>query len=345
VNAEVILVQPIHHTGLLPSAVTIAGTQAGLPRPGWTGLSTRWGRVWGRCRGASLAQGGPPGVSSERTPFSVDHPRPRVLVDRQKTPCGAADRVRCVRWPKKNCENVQVERTNQGPPSDVISETRISAIPSRQSVKRTKDEPTTVETSSGADVVKQAVESTGQADRDMEGEQSVSEEFRSKHDDTAEKPTRRLSTDDPLMTKLSTSSSPEFSQVDEGSCNQGRRVSWPSNPRIVSRHTSSETSGSRGGTTRDLVVSASKTSTLESHALGQPISVEVRGGQGQLGAQGNVKERKQRRQERRQDRKAAKTLSAILLAFVVTWTPYNVFTVIQTFCPTLIDPTVYAVGQ
>jgi len=50
------------------------------------------------------------------------------------------------------------------------------------------------------------------------------------------------------------------------------------------------------------------------------------------------------RQEKKQDRKAAKTLSAILLAFIVTWTPYNVFTVVRTFVPTLIDPTVYAVG-
>jgi len=51
------------------------------------------------------------------------------------------------------------------------------------------------------------------------------------------------------------------------------------------------------------------------------------------------------RQEKKQDRKAAKTLSAILLAFIVTWTPYNVFTVVRTFVPTWIDPTVYAIGE
>jgi len=51
------------------------------------------------------------------------------------------------------------------------------------------------------------------------------------------------------------------------------------------------------------------------------------------------------RQEKKQDRKAAKTLSAILLAFIVTWTPYNVFTVVRTFVPTWIDPTVYAIGK
>jgi len=31
-------------------------------------------------------------------------------------------------------------------------------------------------------------------------------------------------------------------------------------------------------------------------------------------------------------------LSAILLAFIVTWSPYNLFTVIQTFCTTCINP-------
>jgi muscarinic acetylcholine receptor M3 len=51
------------------------------------------------------------------------------------------------------------------------------------------------------------------------------------------------------------------------------------------------------------------------------------------------------RQERKQDQKAAKTLSAILLAFIVTWTPYNIFTVIQTFCSdACINPTLYAIG-
>jgi muscarinic acetylcholine receptor M3 len=33
--------------------------------------------------------------------------------------------------------------------------------------------------------------------------------------------------------------------------------------------------------------------------------------------------------EKKQDRKAAKTLSAILLAFVVTWTPYSVLVVLN----------------
>ncbi|XP_005107677.1 muscarinic acetylcholine receptor M3 [Aplysia californica] len=51
-----------------------------------------------------------------------------------------------------------------------------------------------------------------------------------------------------------------------------------------------------------------------------------------------------RRQERRQDQKAAKTLTAILLAFIVTWTPYNIFTVVEVFCEGCVDETLYAIG-
>jgi len=54
---------------------------------------------------------------------------------------------------------------------------------------------------------------------------------------------------------------------------------------------------------------------------------------------------RQRRQERRQEQKAAKTLSAILLAFVITWTPYNVFAIVQTFCADCIHQHLYEFGQ
>ena len=58
-----------------------------------------------------------------------------------------------------------------------------------------------------------------------------------------------------------------------------------------------------------------------------------------------AKRARKQHQEKKQEKKAAKTLSAILLAFIVTWTPYNVFTVLQTFCPGCLNPTVYAIGE
>ncbi|GFN97723.1 muscarinic acetylcholine receptor m5-like [Plakobranchus ocellatus] len=51
-----------------------------------------------------------------------------------------------------------------------------------------------------------------------------------------------------------------------------------------------------------------------------------------------------RRQERRQDQKAAKTLTAILLAFIITWTPYNIFTVVEVFCDDCVNETLYSIG-
>ncbi|CAG5132646.1 unnamed protein product [Candidula unifasciata] len=50
------------------------------------------------------------------------------------------------------------------------------------------------------------------------------------------------------------------------------------------------------------------------------------------------------RLERRQDQKAAKTLTAILLAFIVTWTPYNIFTVVEVFCEGCVNKTLYSIG-
>ena len=52
-----------------------------------------------------------------------------------------------------------------------------------------------------------------------------------------------------------------------------------------------------------------------------------------------------RHQERRQDQKAAKTLTAILLAFIITWTPYNIFAVVKVFCNGCVNETLYAIGE
>ncbi|CAK9296636.1 unnamed protein product [Gordionus sp. m RMFG-2023] len=41
---------------------------------------------------------------------------------------------------------------------------------------------------------------------------------------------------------------------------------------------------------------------------------------------------RKRRIEKKQDKKAAKTLTAILLAFIITWTPYNILVLIGAFC-------------
>jgi len=50
-------------------------------------------------------------------------------------------------------------------------------------------------------------------------------------------------------------------------------------------------------------------------------------GKGVLNKQPNKKKKKL--QEKKADRKAAKTLSAILLAFIITWTPYNILVLLK----------------
>ncbi|XP_014670333.1 PREDICTED: muscarinic acetylcholine receptor DM1-like [Priapulus caudatus] len=60
--------------------------------------------------------------------------------------------------------------------------------------------------------------------------------------------------------------------------------------------------------------------------------------QAKFGAKLAVKAKSQRNRrvrknkEKKQDQKAAKTLTAILLAFIITWTPYNIFVLVKTFC-------------
>lgn len=44
------------------------------------------------------------------------------------------------------------------------------------------------------------------------------------------------------------------------------------------------------------------------------------------------------------EKKAAQTLSAILLAFIITWTPYNIMVLVNTFCDDCIPATLWALG-
>ncbi|XP_061173084.1 muscarinic acetylcholine receptor M5-like [Saccostrea echinata] len=50
---------------------------------------------------------------------------------------------------------------------------------------------------------------------------------------------------------------------------------------------------------------------------------------------------RKKRTERKQDKKAAKTLSAILFAFIITWLPYHVATLVEVSCPGCVPMTLY----
>ncbi|XP_074502327.1 muscarinic acetylcholine receptor M3 isoform X2 [Sebastes fasciatus] len=53
---------------------------------------------------------------------------------------------------------------------------------------------------------------------------------------------------------------------------------------------------------------------------------------------------KRKRMSLVKEKKAAQTLSAILFAFIITWTPYNIMVLINTFCNVCIPETLWAVG-
>lgn len=53
---------------------------------------------------------------------------------------------------------------------------------------------------------------------------------------------------------------------------------------------------------------------------------------------------KRKRMSLVKEKKAAQTLSAILLAFIITWTPYNIMVLINAFCKECIPQTLWAVG-
>ncbi|XP_044070981.1 muscarinic acetylcholine receptor M3 isoform X2 [Siniperca chuatsi] len=53
---------------------------------------------------------------------------------------------------------------------------------------------------------------------------------------------------------------------------------------------------------------------------------------------------KRKRMSLVKEKKAAQTLSAILFAFIITWTPYNIMVLINAFCKSCIPETLWAVG-
>ncbi|KAG2463233.1 ACM4 protein, partial [Polypterus senegalus] len=53
---------------------------------------------------------------------------------------------------------------------------------------------------------------------------------------------------------------------------------------------------------------------------------------------------RKKRQMAAREKKVTRTIFAILLAFIVTWTPYNVMVLISTFCQSCVPDTVWAIG-
>ncbi|XP_064623996.1 muscarinic acetylcholine receptor M1-like isoform X2 [Lineus longissimus] len=143
----------------------------------------------------------------------------------------------------------------------------------------------------------------------------------------------------PMIRMLSESEEDdEITEIKEESSESGVRArakegasSTSSNP--ISRPCSSGT------------ISASNSATRRLNQNSDAIRVAMQAKMATKFAQKMKSQRaRRRRKEQKQEKKAAKTLSAILFAFIITWTPYNIFTVIKAFCPDCIGDTLYAIG-
>lgn len=53
---------------------------------------------------------------------------------------------------------------------------------------------------------------------------------------------------------------------------------------------------------------------------------------------------KRKNERKANEKKAARTLSAILFAFITTWLPYNIMVLVNTFCQDCIPETLWALG-
>uniref|UniRef100_A0A3P9JGC7 Muscarinic acetylcholine receptor n=1 Tax=Oryzias latipes TaxID=8090 RepID=A0A3P9JGC7_ORYLA len=126
----------------------------------------------------------------------------------------------------------------------------------------------------------------------------------------------------PLLRQFRSRQSQSLSKIQSNS-NQGFRAGTPTIPTTASENTTTNT--------------ASKSPTV-------PISFKDAALAKRFAARTRTQITKRKRMSLLKEKKAAQTLSAILLAFIITWTPYNIMVLINAFCEVCIPDTLWAVG-
>ncbi|XP_015218133.1 muscarinic acetylcholine receptor M3 [Lepisosteus oculatus] len=89
--------------------------------------------------------------------------------------------------------------------------------------------------------------------------------------------------------------------------------------------------------TEETVSSATKSSSM-------PISFKDAAMAKRFASKARTQITKRKRMSLVKEKKAAQTLSAILFAFIITWTPYNIMVLVNTFCDNCIPETLWALG-
>ncbi|XP_029962249.1 muscarinic acetylcholine receptor M3 [Salarias fasciatus] len=113
------------------------------------------------------------------------------------------------------------------------------------------------------------------------------------------------------------------------------------------RSTNQETpnQGTLDGTpTTAATTNNSTTTSTATKSPSVPISLKEAALAKRFAARARTQITKRKRMSLVKEKKAAQTLSAILFAFIITWTPYNIMVLINAFCKGCIPETLWAVG-
>ncbi|XP_071336378.1 muscarinic acetylcholine receptor M3 isoform X1 [Trachinotus anak] len=99
-----------------------------------------------------------------------------------------------------------------------------------------------------------------------------------------------------------------------------------------------------GPSTTATTVNNSSTTSTATKSPSVPISFKEAAVAKRFAARARTQITKRKRMSLVKEKKAAQTLSAILFAFIITWTPYNIMVLINAFCKVCIPETLWAVG-
>ncbi|KAF1375583.1 hypothetical protein PFLUV_G00221690 [Perca fluviatilis] len=101
---------------------------------------------------------------------------------------------------------------------------------------------------------------------------------------------------------------------------------------------------SDGSLTTTTTATDSSTTSTTTKSPSVPMSFKDAALAKRFATQARTQITKRKRMSLVKEKKAAQTLSAILFAFIITWTPYNIMVLINAFCKVCIPETLWAVG-
>ncbi|XP_072523514.1 muscarinic acetylcholine receptor M3 [Salminus brasiliensis] len=96
--------------------------------------------------------------------------------------------------------------------------------------------------------------------------------------------------------------------------------------------------------TQSLPVSEGSKPSGGSPASKSPLSFKDAASAKRFASKAKTQANKRKKMSLVKEKKAAQTLSAILFAFIITWTPYNIMVLVNTFCDDCIPETLWALG-